>query len=376
LQEPVTAITTTPAAEAPATGITTELPAAALPPRRFSNRVVLGVILTVMAGMATAALVFALNTQGFRRANDRGITQKQWWRPPAAVEPLPPGGQPVATPAQLEALGYLPRDVDLIITVQTEQLLSAPIAPALFQEGLRIGRMELHAERIARVTGQELQDLDHLVVGVHLDDAFPPHLWIIGRTKKPYDADRLRKKLEAQRVADTGSRIIHRFVARQMPIPLNLFCPDDRTIVVSLLPGDLKAIPDTRNEKLDQLNSELVDLIRKRCDVAPVWLAAHVEKWDSVLSRPLLADYSKELRRLLTEIDTAGVSLHLDRAMMLRAAIHCKEAGGARALDSFFQAHRTGGEPSLKTQQEDAWLSVQMPTDLDGLRKSLSPAPR
>jgi hypothetical protein len=370
-----TAITTAPVPGMPPSGVTTSLPAAALPPpRRLSNRFVAGIILAVMGCMATVALVYALSTQDFRRSVDRGIPSKPRRAPPPVAVELPPqGGPPAVRPDQLEGLGYLPKDVDLILAIQAGELLSAPIAPTLFQNGIRVSRLNLHPELVARMTGLALQDLDHLVVGLKLDTSVPPHLWIVGRTKEPYDAEKLRDKLGAQRVADTGQRVIHRFQLKQSPFPLNLFCPDDRTTVVALLAGDLKSIPAARNEKLDQLNPELVQVIRERCEVSAVWLAAHVEKWEPVLSRPLVADYSKKMRELLMGVRTMAVSLHLDNALTLKAAIHCKDSAAAGALNRFFQAQRQGDTASLKMQQDDAWLAVQLRTDLAGLQKSLSP---
>jgi hypothetical protein len=363
---------TEPAPETPPGSITNVAPSAALPPRQLSNRLVGGIILAMMLSIAAVALAYALATKDFRRSVDSGVPKKPRRAPPAAIEPLP-SGPPAVKPADLEALGYLPGQADLILTIQTGELLSAPLAPTLIQDGIRIGRTPLNPDHIARLTGMSLQDLDHVVVGVHLDNSVPLHLWVVGRTREPYDADRLRKKLDAQRVAEAGDRVIHRFQTKQMPLPLNLFCPDDRTLVVSFLASDLKNVPATRNEDLDQLNSELVQVIRERVEVSPMWLAAHVDNWAPVLSNPLLPKYTKEVRVLLAGIRTAGVTLHLDKALTLKAAIHCKDADAARALDAFFHAPKQGANPSLKTQQDDAWLSLQVRTDLEGLRKSLSP---
>jgi hypothetical protein len=348
------------------------------PPPRWSNRAVAGVVLGLMACMAAAGLAFALLTVNERRAHDTGIARRPLRRAPQVEpEPLPPA-PPATAPDKLEALGYLPDKTGLVLAVHVAELLADPGGHKLLTDGFRVGKVDVRPQTLARWTGLRPEDLDHLVVGARVDESIPPHLWVIARTKEPYDAKRLRDHLQAQRVAGTGDRVVYRFTAPETSLPLNLSCPDDRTIVVSLLADDLRVVPKSPSEDLSQLNPGLRTMIRERREVgSPLWVAVQVDSWPRVLGRPLFQGMKKEDLARLQGVRALGGWLQPrgEDCVRVKAVFRCKDAAAAAALDEFFHSPQRDANPSLKAAREGEWLTLQVDTDLAGLQKALAPTP-
>jgi hypothetical protein len=60
----------------------------------------------------------------------------------------------------------------------------------------------------------------------------------------------------------------------------------------------------------------------------------------------------------------------LEPAVTVRAAFHCTDGAAARALDEYFR-DPARASPELKTAPDGAWLTLQLPTDLDAVRRAL-----
>jgi hypothetical protein len=361
---------------------TAGLPRAALPGlpplRHTSNRAVAAVIVAVMACMAAAGLAFALWTVKDRRAHDTAIAQKPRHAPPAVVEPLPPA-PPAVAPDKLEALGYLPAQAGLILAAHVADLQASPAGKKLLADGFQVGKTPIRPETLARWTGFKPNEIDHLAVGVRVDDSIPPHLWLVARTKEPYNAGQARAQLQAQRVAGSGDRPVWRAAVPGVPLPLYFLLPDERTVVVSLAPEHLRDVPETPYQELSQLRGTgLRVMIRERREVgSPLWLVAHVSNWPVVLARPLFQGLKKEDLDRLKAVRTLGVWVEPEGAdhVKVKAAFHCKDAAAAEVLDEFLQAPRRAANPSLKTSREGEWLSVQLSADLSGAGKLLAAPP-
>src|SRR5437899_3021283 len=102
------------------------LPSDGTTPARWSNRRLATFVLGGMATMAALGLAFALTTTQLRRSHDRvGSADPQRAIPIRTV-----------APAELEGLGYLPPDTDIILGVHVAELLQEPagreLLPRLF----------------------------------------------------------------------------------------------------------------------------------------------------------------------------------------------------------------------------------------------------
>jgi hypothetical protein len=330
-------------------------------PSRRPSRLVAAAVLGVMVCMAGAGLAFALLTQRERRAHDTGLIKKPKRSPVAVAEPEPVAG-PVA-PDKLEALGYLAPETGLVIGVHVADLLAVPEGRQLLESPFQVGKGEIKLNVFVGSMGLRLVDLDHLVIGMKLDDPLIPRSHLIAHTREPIDPEQLRARLNGQRLAGTGKRVIYRYAPAGRQVPLAMFCPDNRTVVVSFLAPHLELIPLKPDPDLGQLPEDLRGLLRERKEPgSQLWAVARAEDWSRTSLRRLLERMKKEDAARLAGVRTFGVWVQLDRAVTVKAAFRCKDDAAARGLDEFFHTPPRNS-PSLKTALDGPWLNVQLRTD-------------
>ena len=183
---------------------TTQQSRAFVKPLRANRRVAL-ILLGVMACMFAGALAFALSTQSFRRQNDKGITQGRPKRRPP-LDDAPTSDNTPTPPAQLAALGWLPRESSLLVGVHVRELAQnrswQNSADAADQAGRRTSNFSVAS--LTKLIPFKIDDLDHLVLGVKLDDALPPRMTLVVRTRQDYDEAALLQTLEDKRKERAG----------------------------------------------------------------------------------------------------------------------------------------------------------------------------
>src|SRR5262249_19335378 len=106
---------------------------------RWSNRTIAGAVLGVMAGVAIAALVFALTTVQRRRAND----------------PKTP-------------LGYLPADTNIVAGVLVPEALKEPTGQEFLTQ-FRLGPIDLNIGNLERWTGLRRDEIRQIVIGLKIE---------------------------------------------------------------------------------------------------------------------------------------------------------------------------------------------------------------
>jgi hypothetical protein len=342
------------------------------PGQRRSNRVVAAMVLGVMACMAAGGLALALWTQQERRAHDAGLPGKHRRAPQPAPEGEPPT-EGVA-PDKLEALGYLAPGTDLVLGVHVADLLATPLGRKTLESRFALGKAEFKLDTFAAWTGLRPEDIDHLVLGLKLDESLPPRLHLVVRTKERIDPEDLRARLKGQKLAGTGSRVVFRYSPPNRALPLAMFCPDDRTAVVAILAPHLDSVPQTPAPDLGQLPDEVRTVLRERRELgAHLWVVAHAANWNKTPARALLDRMKKQERDRLAQVRTQGLWVQLDPAVTLKGCFRCQDEAGARALDEYFHAPGQAANPTLKTVLDGPWLNVQLRTDLAGLQKILTP---
>lgn len=332
-----------------------------------ANRVVAALVVGGMLLMAAGGLTFALLTQGVRRAHDTGITRPSR-RPALPPEPPPPV---VVAPARLEALGYLPEGTSLVAAVHVEELLASPAGKALLAEPLKLGRVELRLDGVERWTGLRLQDIDHLVLGVKVDDPLPPPTILVVRTTRPYDLKKLRSTLEAKS-AGGGKRPLYRFQPAGLPFPLYFGGADPRTLVLGLSPTHLAEVPLRPVAGLDHLATPVRKVLEDRVGPGgPLWAAGHAQDWTKTPAAPLLGEPKKEDLKGLQKVRTFAVWLVPTDPVKVFAAVECADPAAAEALaERYLSGWEKAAPEGRKYSREGAWLSGQT-ADLASLRKAL-----
>jgi hypothetical protein len=293
------------------------------PESRPSNRWVAACLLGAMAAMALIALGYALWTKEFRRGND--FLQKD--------QPTVTTVQSEAVPPQkLSGLGYLPPGTDVVLAVQVAALLRDPNGRELLNN-LQFGTVDVGLSNLEKWTGLKLDEIDHAVLGLTLEDRLLPRVTLVVETRRPYSQATIRDRLKASRRTGQGGRELYRFKLEKTPFEPALWFAGNRTLVGGLMADDLNEVPDTPAAGPTNLPEPVQALLKERPeDGVHLWLGGHVDDWRRTVVQFRLETLAPELRESLGKVRTFGASLQLGDAPNLRAVLDCADDAAAESL--------------------------------------------
>lgn len=411
----------------------------ALPSRRpVSNRAVALAVGGVMTFMALLCLAWALHTVEARREHDRGISKEQeialplflkligvvwvtglvvllfdtWQRRHAGTEPsarprwllglvavlataglffvfvsgplrhrsshaVVPEDAPVAQPlrpAQMEVLKFVPGDSNIIAGIHVAEALNQPLSRQYLQD-FRIGPLELGAERLEQWTGLRLDDMEQLTLALKLEGLLVPRFTLVVRTKLPYQAEAILKKLAAVRIPERVRKDSYRFQLGNSSLKPVLWCPPEgQYLVIALSPGDLDASFD-KSTGVENLIQPLRTLLNERMSApSPVWLAAHSEHWEQTLLAAWLAQVPEQNRSILATMQTLGIWLEFGQDVTLNAAARCATRQAADDLAGLLMRWAKSHLLAARALADGVWVSGQAHTDLASVQRALGAA--
>ena len=361
------------------TVVPTSVPAAEVPlPSRWSNRLIAGVVLSVMFLMAGGSLVFMLLTQPQRRAYDtsrpprrpgkqRGLAEADFPAPNAETREVIAS----VAPDKLAALSYLPDSVNFLFAARIPELLASPLGVQLLRDPIQLDRPSFRLENLSRGLGFRLEEIDHLVFAARIDDTVPPPFYVVLRTTGTYDAEQLRQRLGGSRVPSPSKKKLYSFRIPQQDIPLNIWFADERTVVLALLADQLELLPSSPIEDLRQFPEELRTILKQRREpVAPTWIAGHSRDWNKTSAAMFLNQMTKEELGKLALLRTFGIWIAVDDSLIVKGVFACKDETGARRLEEYFRT-LSGPDADFKTALDGPWLTLQFRTGLDFLTRIL-----
>jgi hypothetical protein len=372
------------AAQAADAGIQVEGPSAvtAMPPhadpgalpgltRKPRNWVIAAAVLGVMAIMATVGLTFALYTQAERRANDLGLKQPPRRHLLPFDRPDTDTTAPVR-PDQFAALGYLPPDTNVILAIHVAELLRDEAGRQLLNTPVTIARQELRPGQLADWCGLPRDEIDHLVLGLATEDPVLPRVNLVVRTRHPYQADRVRAALKAERAPEGGKKELYQFALPNLSFKPVVWFLDDRTLALGLIPSHLEAVPAEPRAGLAQLAPELRELLKERVEQAPVWAAGLVEEQARGLVGSLFPRLPRKEQERWTNLRSFAAWAQLQKQVRVGAALHCRDEQAAEGLAKSLTAPGPEGESPVKAFPDGSWVTLQWKGDLDSFLKDLA----
>ena len=103
-------------------------------------------------------------------------------------------------------------------------------------------------------TGLPAEQIEQLAVGeIRAEDPIPPCTVLIVRTIRPYDADAVKKALQAEPVAGGGGKALFRCKRQEDGLRPVLWFADAQTLVFGLIEKHLDAVPDRPAADFDAL---------------------------------------------------------------------------------------------------------------------------
>lgn len=290
---------------------------------RPSKKTVRGVILGVMAIMAILSLIYAWNTVAVRRSRD-----------PKLLAPIPTQVERRVPPVELPALGYLRPDTSALVAVHVAQAERTPAGKDLLQR-FRLGGTAISVADLDKWTGLKLNEIDHAVLGLTVDNRVLPPVVLVVETRRPYDPAAVLGTLKANRTTELGTKTLHHFtpaVGTKISFDTVLWFASPTTVVVGLSKNDLEKVPDRPATEASQLPAPLRGVIKDRLAQADAWLAGHVEKWEAVsLLLGFLLD--KDSIQTLGRVRTFGFGLQFGDGVRLGGAVRCVDEEATLALE-------------------------------------------
>jgi hypothetical protein len=288
--------------------------------RRPSKQTIRSVVVGVMGIMALLSFLYAWNTVATRRARDPKMSSP----PPPAVERVPP--------LELAALGYLPPETSIIAAVHVAQAERTPAGKELLQR-FRLGTAISVAD-LDKWTGIKLNEIDHAVLGVTVDNRVLPPVVLVVQTRRPYDAAQVRQALKVTHTTEQGTKTLHHFtpaVGTKLSFAAVLWFASPTTVVVGLAKNDLEKVPDRPATEASQLSGAVRAAIKDRLGQADAWLVGHVEKWDAV---SLLLGFllEKDSIQTLSRLRTFAFGLQFDDGVRLNGAARCVDEEATELL--------------------------------------------
>jgi hypothetical protein len=298
--------------------------------RRWPKQNVALLILGVMALMAAGGLTLALLTQNYRRSND--LT-----RPPEES----PGRVRITAPADLTALGYLPRETDVIVGIHVAEALQEPAGQEFlkrFQPAEALPGQQQGPglpDTLEQWTGLSLDEIDHAVLGLDVANELIPHMVLVVQTRHRYDPEKVQRALRAARSPEPGKKLF-RFHVDTPPVEAVLRFAAERTLIVALNSEDMERVPETPEPGLAHLAPPLQEMLQKRLGPGDqAWAVGHAADWEKTTAKLPLSAVRKDDRQVLEKVRTFAAWLQFGEGLSPNGAFHCTDEPAALALEKY-----------------------------------------
>jgi hypothetical protein len=297
-------------------------------------------------------------------------------------------------PAALPALGFLPSDADLIAGVHIAEI-NEDAAAREFLKGISLGAGDADLSIITKWTGLRLQDVDHAVLGLRVQGQLIPRFTMVVRTLRPFDAETLRKSLKGSRLPARDKKDLYKVEPEKSPLRPLLWFIDDRTLAVGLKEEDLELVPAKPRDGIEHLRPEITAVLKERLVAGtPFWITGRPENWGLQLEF-VFARWRQQGQpvEIFQRVRTFGVWFQFTDGLALNAAFECADAASAGALDAYLTGRELGDKKpfsmpaprpeldpiynelgrSVKSERNEAWLTVQAKASAETLRQAFTP---
>lgn len=278
----------------------------------------------------------------------------------------------VKSPAQMEALHYLPADSNVIAAVDVAELLRRPEGED-FLAGWRLGPIDFGSNAVETWAGLKREAIDHAVLALKFDELLIPRATLVIRTKQPYDAVDVLKTLHAARVLEPVGQDRYRYRLGQ--IDAGLWCPPEgRILIYALTAKDLNAASLEPKPGIEHFSQALRELLGERLtQPAPLWIAGHSDQWDKTVLYAWLMGQPRPEQQALSGLRSFGLWLMLDGPATLNVAAACSDPKAAQSLATFLEEQVRGRLHGVKLVHDKNWVSGQGQGTTEDFRRVFAP---
>jgi hypothetical protein len=290
--------------------------------RPWSNGAVALIILSSMATMALIGFAFAWFTTEMRRQRDH------------STDPAAQSSSEVVSvaPSRLAGLGYLPAGTDAIAAIHVAELMDRPEIASLLQR-IRGDGANFGINRLEQMTGLTLEELDHVVLGLKIEDDILGRIFLIVHTRRPYDTMKVRTALNAGRPVKFPNKTVYHIRPEQTELGGTLWCASARTLVFALQPKDLDSLPEEPITGIDRFPMQIQWLLSTMEEGTQTWVVGSASDWDAVLTLLQWFGLTSGDRQTLAQVRAFRGGLRCDKEILGQIEIVCNDEAGAEAAD-------------------------------------------
>jgi hypothetical protein len=287
-----------------------------------------------MVLMAAVSLIVGLRTVSSRRARDQ------------------------------EPLGYLPADTNVVAAIHVSKILQET-AGREFMTRFRVGPIDITPAAIVQRTGFQLEEIGDIVVGLRIDEGIP-RVTVVIQTCQPFDEARVRRVANDQQPIERNQKRLYLVRLEKPAVPIVLWCAGPSTLVMGLTFDDLNAVPLTPQPGMDHLPKAFQTFPTD--DVtghAHAWIIGDSEGWNKTFAWRSIEHWAGLKLDAWKDVQTLGLWLRFDQAVLLKAAFRCLGPASARPVEE--QCRKLLGTSGSVEIEKDRWVTLQYPTTVERL---------
>jgi hypothetical protein len=211
-------------------------------------------------------------------------------------------------------------------------------------------------------TGISLNEIDHVIFGLKVDNNLLPRLIVIIETKRPMSTARVKERLRAGKLPDKEAYLF----------------PSDRVVILGLTKNDLQSVAVQRKEGIGHLSLPLQKALQERIPRGgQVWAVGQSDDWQKTPALAFLANLPKEDRALIQRIQTFAIAIRVEQGETLDAAFRCSDEPGAKALEQWLRQQKPEEMKEMRIIRQEDWISLQAKvTDISPLINRMKVTPR
>jgi hypothetical protein len=301
---------------------------AIFPPKNRPGAVRLTIVL---AGLTAMVVTIGLLRVHIRVSSD----------PNAAEEAFVPSIVRSVRPAELSGLGYLPEDTNVIAAINIGMLMETPEGREFLMGN---GGQLWNWQRLQEWTGISLSEIDHLIVGLRVDNNLLPRLLIIIETIRPFSVTGVKAALRAGKWPDPDACLF----------------PSDHVLILGLTRKDLERVSIKQTEGINHLPPSVQKALQERIPRdGEVWAVGHADNWLQTPALAFFAGLPKENREVLQRIQTFAAGIRVEKALTVDAAVECVNDSAAKALEQLIRQQKLDELKDAKINEKERWVSFQ-----------------
>jgi hypothetical protein len=321
------------------------------------------IVLGIMVAMAVIGLSYALWTTSLRRSRD----------PKLLLDPIA-----LRRPLDLQGLGYLPKDSQVIIGLHLAEWLDDKQVGRPLLEEPRPAPLDWVVKQLPRLTGMKLEEIDHVVLAGSFD---PPRAVLVLKTRRAYT---LEKIVESIRPSQSETHLQHPLYHFSLN-PLGnamLWCVEEKTLICVVPLGEpklehLQGLSAEPKKVEEILSAPLLDAMKERLATRQfLWAVGRLGQLGPMKDMAAMMLAGKADLGAIKDLKTFAVGLAPVEGLTLMGHFQVTDAKAAAKFKTRLESVKIEGAKSQKVEispeVQEPWVTWQVRGDVAAMRQWLN----